>query len=273
MRTLPRQRLLRSPLLHVIAQVVYASPVYGIDQWLGTMQASMNGLGYADVTESHEQGVIFNTQGSPQATASEPRWDFLSVDRFWNVVVTRNLVALQTSAYDTFEDFIKRFDAVTQAILPTLSVTRIGRIGLRFVDRVECEIDETFDQYVDPAILGFPRSRQAALQAERLFARSDTLLRTPNGLLAVRSLEARGAELPPDLAISALQYRKVKPGGEPMLIIDLDHFRVETINVQTAHDLVPAFWLLHDGLDHAFRTIATPYALERWGQELIDNDD
>lgn len=272
MRTLPRQKLSQSPLIHVVAQLAFSSPVYGIERSLGSLQESLRSVGYSEVVASLEQSIVFTPQGSPESTTAEPRWDFLSDNRLWSVLLTRSMVVLQTSAYDTFEDFSDRLAQVAEIVLTTLSVSKLQRIGLRYIDRIECEAGEQLDQYVDASLLGYPRSLESKLQATRLFSRSDTLLQTPNGMLAIRSLEAPHTALPPDLALSPLTHRPVSTTELPVLILDFDHFRLGSIPATDAQDVIADFWALHDGLDHAFRTVATTFALHKWGQELLKDD-
>jgi uncharacterized protein (TIGR04255 family) len=264
-RTLPPQKLERSPLVHVLAQIAFSSPVYAVRNYLPAIHDALRTLGLGETQESTEQEIILIPSGAPQAPIPRSRWDFFRRDRHWGVVLTEQLLVLHTTDYDTFETFMTLFGEVTNAVLRSAKIDRLQRMGLRYTDRVRKAPDEEFENYVIPAMLGFPRECEPTLGARRVFARSDTLLQTAAGALAIRCLEGKGLILPPDLLPTPLVFSETISPEEAVLLLDFDHFRVGEIEA-TSDVLRESMWALHDSLDSAFRAIVTDHAWKAWGR-------
>ena len=54
----------------------------------------------------------------------------------WTVVIMPDFFALETTSYDSWEDFRTRFQAVATAVMDKLHPAVEERIGLRFIDRI-----------------------------------------------------------------------------------------------------------------------------------------
>ena len=268
-RTLPRQRLSRSPLVQVLAQAVFSSPVLAMPRYLPEIHDVLRRqLDLSETDETTETEIVFSLAGEPQTKQERKRWTFYRPDRRWAVVLSEQLVVLHTSAYDTFEDFAWIWRQVIEVVFGTVGIPRLQRIGLRYTDRVVLGPDEQAEQYLSAALLGYPRDREAALGARRVFARSDTVLQTAAGLLSLRCVEGQGLVLPPDLLPSVLVYPDAPSSDARVLLLDLDHSRAGEASAQPS-TLADDFWALHDSLDLAFRNVVTDQALRAWGQEVF----
>jgi uncharacterized protein (TIGR04255 family) len=264
-RTRPAFRLERSPLVQVLAQVAFSSPVYAVRNYLPEIHDRFRALDLGETQESTEQEIAIGGSTGAHVPVPRSRWDFFRRDRQWGVVLTEQLLVLHTTSYGTFDNFMNMFGEVTRTILGSAKIERLQRIGLRYVDQVRKQPDEQFEDYVIPQMLGFPRACEDTLGARRMFARSDTLLQTSVGALAIRCSEGQGLTLPPDLLPTPLRLRQSAPPEEMVLLLDLDHFRVGEMESSSA-SLQEAFWDLHDPLDLAFRTVVTDHAWATWGK-------
>jgi uncharacterized protein (TIGR04255 family) len=215
---------------------------------------------------SQEVGLAFGPGPGGQQQEST-RWDFLTADRQTGVVVNEQMVLVHTNAYETYETFSDLVGAVIDVVATEVGVRITQRLGLRYVDRVTPKPGEAFEEYVAAAMMGFPSQGLGRLGADKAAARTETLLQTGEGTLAVRSVLGPGVFLPPDLVPSPLAYRTVD-GTETALVIDFDHFRVKEGPFDLAQ-VMHRLERLHDALDIAFRQTVTPYALTQWGQELL----
>jgi uncharacterized protein (TIGR04255 family) len=268
LRTLPRQKLDKSPLVQVLAQAVFSSPVLALPKYLPDIHDALRRLGLTETELGTETEIVFSVPGGPQSRVDQLRWTFYSPDRLWAVVLSQELVVLHTSRYDTFEGFVERWEQVLELVFGTVGIERVQRIGLRYTDRVIVPDAETPEDYVIASLLGYPRERESVLGARRIFARSDTVLQTDAGVLSIRCVEGQGLALPPDLQPSVLDYGDVPPPDARVLLLDFDHARTSDASADRP-TLLRSFWDLHGFVDGAFRDVATPYALKVWRQEII----
>jgi uncharacterized protein (TIGR04255 family) len=86
---------------------------------------------------AQEQGVQVAVAGGQPilAATNEPAWQFKSTDEKWLVSVTSSFLALKTTAYSDFEDFLDRLLPVVQAFEATYEPPFYVRVGLRYVNR------------------------------------------------------------------------------------------------------------------------------------------
>lgn len=64
---------------------------------------------------------------------------FRSKDRKWTVIFKASSLALETTAYSSFDDLEQRFDRVLQAASPLLDADFFTRIGLRYINVLPVE--------------------------------------------------------------------------------------------------------------------------------------
>lgn len=219
------------------------------------------------ICEPGQELVLAFGPESPGQQQQSARWDFLTADRRTGVVVNDQMVLLHTNAYETYEAFSALLRSVIDVVATEVGVRITRRLGLRYVDRITLKPSEVFEQYVTGAMLGFPSPGLGRLRATKAATRTETLLQTGEGTLAVRSVLGPGVSLPPDLVPSPLAYPAVD-GAETALVIDFDHFQVQEGPFQL-DQVMQRLERLHDAVDIAFRQTVTPYALSQWGQELL----
>jgi uncharacterized protein (TIGR04255 family) len=71
----------------------------------------------------------------------EPLFHFRDETRAWTVTVTPASLSLETTAYVDFTDFVSRWHTIADLMIGTLGIQRQDRIGLRYVDELECPPD------------------------------------------------------------------------------------------------------------------------------------
>lgn len=262
------QILDRSPLIYVLAQVMFASPVLAMPKYLADIHDALRQMGFDDVQEGIEKVFELSPTGV-EAVSDRRRWDFLRKDRRCGVVLTERTVVLHTAEYTTFHAFREMLLAVAHTVIAAARVNQLQRLGLRYVDRVRLGDDDRAEAYVVSSMLGFPREWEAMLGGERMMSRSDTLLRTSVGALAIRCTEATGTALPPDLVPTLLEIEAL-PQEERVLLLDFDHFTVEPMGTER-DGIGAAFDQLHGPVGDAFRMVTTEYAMNSWGRrDLVE---
>src|SRR5205823_1696015 len=110
-RTLPRQRLYATPLVHVLAQVRF-SRVFDMAARIPDIKAKLAG-DFPRYQVSQIQNIIVAAQVEPAARIeTAERWDFLNPTKTRGVVITPDFVLLHTNLYDTFEQFSATLEMV-----------------------------------------------------------------------------------------------------------------------------------------------------------------
>lgn len=86
---------------------------------------------------AEERGIQLGVAGNqPFLAANEPTWQFKSVDENWTVSLTSSFVALKTTGYRDFEDFLVRLSPVVEGFQAIYEPEFYTRLGLRYVNRL-----------------------------------------------------------------------------------------------------------------------------------------
>jgi uncharacterized protein (TIGR04255 family) len=158
------ERLGRSPLELVVCQIRHESlPVLDGRQALALRDEIGPDL-YPTIeqAQAHTIEVVGGPQRAPtaQVGAIQQGWEFKSEAGDWLVSVMPEHVALQTTAYTTWEgDFQGRLAAIVQAVDEHVGPAIEHRLGLRYVDQIpvpNAQIDTAVDwqPYFVPELLG-----------------------------------------------------------------------------------------------------------------------
>lgn len=263
-------RLKSAPLVHVLAQVVF-SPILSLERSLPELQERL-APEYPRFRESSVTTIPLTGGAATAVPISVAQWEFADRAQRTGIVLSKNSVVLQTTAYSSREAFFTRLYAILNTIRDfASSAPLVERIGLRYVDLVRPVGDEPYRTYVHMGLLGFPFRDSPHLHARSLGFLTQSVAKTNSGMLAIRSgTLPPGALLPPDLNPGMLQPAlQPMPSERPGLAVDFDHFTVFD-GTTPAMDFDPEAILAHARLLHAtlreaFDTIITPEALKRWG--------
>lgn len=76
---------------------------------------------------------------SPDAVNRETRYLFKSKKKVWTVSFKASAIALETSSYTNFEEFLVRFEWLVTKSQPLLDTDFFTRVGLRYIDAIPIE--------------------------------------------------------------------------------------------------------------------------------------
>ena len=96
---------------------------------------------------------------TPVQLTERQRWDYRNRDETWSILLTRDTVILQTTAYTRFEDFAERLRMAVHTVLAESEHDRLGvvhRVGLRYIDVVRASGGKDFRFYLRPGLHGVP---------------------------------------------------------------------------------------------------------------------
>lgn len=256
----PRLELARSPLALVLGQVRFA-PVMKMADHIPDIQEAMRNQGFVWFDKEQIQRLVWGPQISPEPME---RWLLCSKEREELVVLTRDFVVYETSRYDRFEDFVKRFKVVLDVIKDVTDVSDASRVGLRYVNVIRSIDGKQPRELLVESIRGLT---DQDLEARDVRHESVSEASTNYGRIRIRAIEERGEEfLPHDLRDTRVSFRE-KPGpDEVSRILDIDHFSTTDRDFKSP-TLVKALWDLHSSIEKTFRAAVTKEAMEIWKKE------
>jgi uncharacterized protein (TIGR04255 family) len=203
----PRRLYRQNPLKAVICQLRYPVTL-AFDQpgFLGPLQQRLKQR-YPRAMAEQQIGLTLSPGGAAPIPPSQ-LWRFRSDDETWSVVLARDFAALETTAYERYEQFGERLDELFVA-LSTIDVTNQERLGLRYVNEFrmpEASRPSAWRDYLNPDLLGMVGGD--VLGEDVIHAIEDIRVRQSDGVLVLRHGFV-GAEL---------------AAGDPHYVLDFDYF-------------------------------------------------
>lgn len=186
----------------------------------------------------------------PQQT-SVKIWRFEDRESQWRVTLATSFIAIETRAYESRDDFVKRLKRVLGALQGTVNPALVGRVGVRYVDRVYGDGLDRIAEFVRPEVLGVvSETAQSAI----VRSMNEALCSTREG-----SLLARWGVMPKD---HTHDPDMMPPINQRSWFLDIDSFREEPKFTDFDADEIGA-------LAHALATRS--YAFFRWAvtEELL----
>lgn len=258
--------LSKNPLVLVLAQVRF-SPVRTMDTYIPGIQEAFRRRGFPIERAGKIQQLTITPTGI-QAVEQE-RWEFRTKDEQWSVTVLQDSVVLQTTAYERFEGFAEKLEAVVKTVFEKTEhdeLGRIQRVGLRYIDIIQPRVGERYRDYLRP---GFHGAADAPFQegSHRLYVESVGLTDlgdTPGTLILRVAQNDQGFDLPPDLVGGAPKHQPRAKAGELVTLIDMDH-SIEGNFDPDAEWVTERAYKLHDHLVEAFHEhVVSEKAIEVW---------
>ena len=257
------------PLVLVLCQV-RLSPVPQMEQYIPAIHGAFRRRGFPIERAGKVHQVTFTPSGStPVQVMERQRWEYRNKDETWSILLMRDTVILQTTAYTRFEDFVERLQMAVRTVLAESEHDQLGvvhRVGLRYIDVVRPSGGKDFRFYLRPGLHGVPdevfQSGQHLLHAE---SRGRTVVGGNPGAMVVRIVQNdQGSSLPPDLVDAAPSFSPRAEAGELVTLIDMDHF-VEG-NFDADPDWVVArAYEMHDHIIETFHNhVVTEDAIKEW---------
>lgn len=208
------RRLSRAPLARVLCQVRWQQlSVFDLEVVADGIAQIVGGAYPLRDTQQEIEFVLSPSGVSQQSAGTIHR--FQSVDRVWTLSLSRQFLALETSAYDGHVGFIERLGSSVSALTEVAMIPFLTRVGYRYTNRLTDPVDiADLPKLVVEGVLG-GLAQGDTDQLTRTV--SESLYTGVDGtFLLVRSaLLEPGVELEPGLA----------PTDGKSWILDLDAYR------------------------------------------------
>jgi len=262
------KKMSNAPVYFTVAQIQF-NPILDMDGYLPAIQEKMRITHFPDFKrESVQQLTIPFASSSQVGQAVAPsfvpraRCIFGNIEGTTEFVLENNALALQTTAYDTFETFSKTLLDGLEIVHSALQLDFTQRVGLRYLDAVLPNQGESLSDYLTPEVLGL-----ALKLTERRLSHSfnETVTLSSKGKLVSRVIIQDGpVGLPPELLTLAphIDSRFTQFNGLHAIIdTDASTEPREALNIgKLGHGL----FALHDEIEKSFVLTVTSTALERW---------
>ena len=246
----------RAPLVRVIAQVRFP-PILAIrdPDKAAVFQEALRGT-YPHL--SRDQVHRFElTAGELPNIHQELIWRLADreQDPRWQVSLGVDFVAVDTSDYDSRQDFLDRLHAVVVAVEAAFRPAEVKRLGVRYIDRLTDEAVERVGDLFRPEILGIMRPVENALPAlgdSIIHQMNEAQFLARNG----SRIQGRWGKLPPN---TTHDPNSLDPVDQPSWVLDLDMstsgtqpFASEEL-LRTATDFAESlYWLFRQMVTNEF---------------------
>jgi len=149
-----RFKLDKPPLIFVLAQVVM-SDVLKIEKAVPDIQEELRKHGFPLLEERVVNQVTFSLNEPPNIDQRKIWW-FLASDKRQAVVLSRNAVVLQMSAYESLEALSQTLSRVVITVQNATKAELVLRLGLRYVNHISALEGEDLRLLLDEHLLGLP---------------------------------------------------------------------------------------------------------------------
>lgn len=263
------KRMSNAPVYFTVAQVRF-NPVLNLEGYLPTIQDRMRAARFPDFKRQVFQQLIVPFSAGDGGQIPTPsflpqaRCVFGDIEGTSEFVLENNALALQTTAYETFETFSKVLLEGLGIVHEALRLDFTERVGLRYLDAVLPRASESLSDYLTPEVLGLSQK----INGQMLHSVSETVAMNAVGQLISRVIIQDGhVGLPPELMALAprLAPRFTQPNGRHAIIdTDAFHEQREAFSLEKLESRLVA---LHDEILKSFEATATPHALAVWAQQ------
>lgn len=207
----------RPPLVLALCQVRFAQVLrIGEPSYVAPFQDAIREQ-YPVLHRGTDVQFVFNpAEGAVQGQTQSQHWRFADGRDEWTVVLANDFLAIETRAYNNFEEFLNRLQFVLDALVEHIRPTQLSRIGLRYIDEIRQESHAWMD-VIRPELLG---ALGAAELTENVhLAVQEILLRYSHD----RGINIHHGLIPNGTAVAP-------PNGEsspstPFYLLDIDVFR------------------------------------------------
>jgi uncharacterized protein (TIGR04255 family) len=219
-----------APVCYALAQAQF-NPIAAMTKYVDEVQDRLRREGYT-LYEPHHVSQ-FQFAATPSQTLAEPQvtqvtnWLITKGDRSSGFILTPSSISFHTTHYETSKEFIPALLGGLKAVHEVVGLDHVARLGLRYLDAVLPQPDETVDQYLADGLQG------VRFGATQKYGLNESVFETETGPLSAKgTLVARIFRLtgplgfPPDMIPNGLvpQPKFDRKDILPHAVIDTDHF-------------------------------------------------
>ena len=224
------EKMANAPVYYALAQAQF-NPVAAMTKYVGEVQDILRRDGYTSFEP--QQVAHLQLTAAPGQASSEPQvahttsWLITKGDRASGFILSAASITFHSTHYETSKEFIPELLRGLKAVHKVVGLAYISRLGLRYLDAVLPQSDETIEQYLADGLLGvhFGATQRYALN-ESVFETQSAPLVTRGTLVARVHRMTSPLGYPPDMLPSGLipMPKFDIKDATPHAVIDTDHF-------------------------------------------------
>ena len=257
------EKLKHAPLVLMVAQVNF-SPVEDMETHIPVIQSKLRELGYPYFDDKHPLQEIMVTPAGLQVNETK-QWFFTDKKKKTCIVLTKNMLTVNTAAYTTFKNYLSIFTEALDVITQELSLevyNALEQVSLRYVDHI-CSIGgKKPEELIKAEFLGgFNQDETVELRQVLIEKKTDI-----GGIVRVVLFK------PVDIqsALAEIQTTRLDFGGldtnSPRIVLDMSHTKKALSEDFNQKQILNTLNQLHRDVDDLFfEGIPTNEALELWG--------
>jgi uncharacterized protein (TIGR04255 family) len=271
----PRYRMAAAPLVQALVQVNF--PIVTRLQTLegaAAVQAALGGqYPYLSQNVVQQMSLMVGPAGPAGPQTSQNVVHELTSDDGWTLTLTVSSATLSVGEdYAGVDDFAHRFTELCAALAATGDLPRCDRLGLRYLDVVEIEDADGWQDWFQPEIVGV--AAPALSQETLLSSLTETRLRKqPDGPFQALRLPVEGilrhGVVPAGSVLAGVPPRPVQ---QRTFVFDMDTF-VTAPQPFAPEALSDQFLALHTEIEKVFHWAVTDQGKVRFGYEAIDEEE
>jgi uncharacterized protein (TIGR04255 family) len=145
----------RAPLVHTVCQLRFPKILsLRSEAGIAPLQEAL-AEDFPVLHQDSNVAVMLLPDGVATQPGTEAVWRFQSKDGSWKVSVSADFISLDTSAYESRADYLRRLESVLAAFGSVVRPAHVERIGIRYIDRIDDpEQFARLASYVRPQMLG-----------------------------------------------------------------------------------------------------------------------
>lgn len=252
-----------APLARVVAQARFP-PILSIrnPDWAAAFQEELRET-YPHLGKEQVHRIELNASQTPNVS-QDLVWRLADSEQGprWRVSLGEGFVSLETSDYDSRQDFLDRLRVVLATVEDTFKPADAQRLGLRYISRLTDDATERVGELIRPEVLGIMDpacDSSPKLGDSIIFMMTETRFLGPDG----RPIQGRWGALPPN---TTYDPNTLEPVTGPSWVLDLD-MATSAPSPFSTEDLLTTAGSFAESLYWLFRQMVTDEFLQFHGGE------
>lgn len=263
------ERMSNAPVYYALVQVKF-TPVAAMSKYVPDIQDALRVEGFPlfEVSNTTQLKFEIKNPSEPPVHSFEPitNWLMVDVNKRSGFVLSNDFITFHTTDYDNHIPFISSLILGLSKVIEFAKPSLVSRIGLRYLDAVYPDGNETIEQYLVEKLHGVDFGWKPIQSIQESVYQTCVNPLIDNGFIVSRIHKMQGQlGFPPDMIPNGLLPLPRFCNTEPRMhaIIDTDHY-VEG-NMPTDLQLIEKQILsLHSKVKEAFEGMVSDFARAKW---------
>lgn len=258
-----------APVFYVLAHIQF-NAIPAMAKFADEIADRLRKIGYPDPQDEKQTVLSFGVapDGSPSPHQVEqkevPRWRISNTEKTSGFLLLQDALIFHTTAYLDRDSFFAELRKGLEVVHEVIELSFVDRIGLRYLNIVKPETEETLAQYLEPAARGLGQYFVTGLQHSMV----EAIAQLDYGTLVSRAFTAHSdgdhPPMPPELMPLSLKVKdRFSPCKGWVAVFDNDCFMQQRVPFSIS-DIEASLRKLRDGIGLTFDASITVYAKEKW---------